>query len=135
MPNESPRQDRLLSLQFSFQQLGQLVKDHIHCLSADDSLSLEELQTVLKMHAHQHKLNKVITPTIHHSPVGSSLRTDQLTPLHASLFSSSSTDDAKSKAVEKNKSEVRDDEIIAVGHLSSAALLFLQELPDLTFIL
>ena len=132
MPNESPRQDRLLSLQFSFQQLGQLVKDHIHCLSADDSLSLEELQTVLKMHAHQHKLNKVITPTIHHSPVGSSLRT---TPLHASLFSSSSTDDAKSKAVENNKSEVRDDDIIAVGHLSPVALFFLQELPDLTFIL
>ena len=148
MPDESLRKDRSLSLQFSFQQLGQLVKDHNHCLAAEDSLSPEELQTVLKMHAHQRKLNKVVTPTIHHSSVGSSLRADQLTPILASSLLSSDSNSGSAfpqeaattsgsggnlKAI-NSKSEVRDDELSA-SHLSSAALLFLQELPDLSFLL
>lgn len=143
-PDDYLRQDRSLSLQFSFQQLGQLVKDHNHCLAAEDSLSPEELQTVLKMHAHQRKLNKVVTPTIHHSPVGSSLRADQLSSILASSLLSSDANSNSgssttassggySKAI-NSKSESRDDEL-AVSHLSSAALLFLQELPDLTFLL
>ena len=141
-PDDSLRQDRSLSLQFSFQQLGQLVKDHNHCLAAEDSLSPEELQTVLKMHAHQRKLNKVVTPTVYHSPVGSSLRADQLTSILAGSLLSSEANSGSAfpkeaattcKAV-NIKSESRDDEL-AVSHLSSAALLFLQELPDLTFLL
>ena len=149
LSEELLQQDRSLSLQWSVQQLRQLVKDHNHCLPVEDTLSPKELQTVLKMHAHQHKLSRIVTPTIHHSPVGSSFRTDHFNLGKFGLHAPSSSDDAKSdpkcaqdltstssdeySKKSNNNSEVHSD--IAVAQLSSAELLFLQELPDLTFLL